>query len=67
MVTPLEPPDPGAVASAVLDNLRAALTEIRTLSAHPSADPFYARSVEQVAELVAELEKRALPPAADKR
>lgn len=67
MVAPLVPPDPGAVANAALDNLRAALTQLRALSQQPSADPIYASSAEQVAAVVAELEKQAVSPAAGTR
>jgi hypothetical protein len=49
MDTPHVPPAPGAVDHhAVLDNLRAALTHLRTLSEQPSADPFYAQAVKQI-------------------
>jgi hypothetical protein len=48
---------------AALDTLRAALTQLRALAAAPSADPFYAQAAEQVAAVVAGLEKRVSPGA----
>jgi hypothetical protein len=46
-----------------LDTLRAALTQLRALSALPSADPFYGHAAEQVEAIVAELESRTTPTA----
>jgi hypothetical protein len=50
----IEHPTPGAA----LDSLRAALTQLRGLAAAPSADPFYMRSADQVAAIVAGIEGR---------
>jgi hypothetical protein len=62
MDTPLQPSQPAAAApSAVLDSLRAALTDLHALAAQPSADPFYAQAAEQVAAIVTELQSRAAP------
>ena len=55
MVTPLVPPDPGVVAGAALDHLRAALTQLRPLSEQPFAAPFDAHSAEESAAVVADL------------
>lgn len=61
MDTPLESSDLGAVATAVLENLRAALTQLRALAAQPSADPVYAHAAEQVEAIVVGLQSRASP------
>lgn len=63
MVTPAEPPD----VNAALDKLRAALTNLRALSAQPSTDPLFANAVEQIEAIVARIESVAtssagLPP-----
>lgn len=46
-----------------LDALRAALTQLRALSAVPAADPFYGDAAEQVEAIVAGLESRTTPTA----
>ena len=50
---------------AALDTLRVALNQLRALAALPSAEPFYTESAQQVAAIVAELEKRTTPQPAD--
>jgi hypothetical protein len=58
MATPHEPHDPSAIAGALLEHLRVALTYLRALSAQPSADPFYLHAADQVAAILAGLPRR---------
>jgi hypothetical protein len=46
-----------------LNTLTVALMQFRQLAALPDADPFYARSAEQIAAIVTELQSHATPAA----
>lgn len=56
---PTEPSDP----HELLTILRASLAHLQHLTELHPDDPFYARSAEQVADIVAGLESRVLPAA----